>query len=66
MSEKFGINSAFGDRAAVDGKIWSVFAGGVCMNDFREMLFTHTGFSGDKHTEIGACYLHGNLNVSIE
>ena len=39
---------------------------GESMDDFRKMLLSHTGLSGDEHTQIRACDLHGNLYVSIQ
>ena len=66
MSEEFGVDGALRDSAAVDGEIRSVFAGRESMDDLRKMLLTYTGFAGDEHTQIGARYLHRNLDIPIE
>ena len=66
MSEEFGIDSSFGNSAAVDGEIGTVFASRKSMDDFREMLFTDTGLTGDEHREIGPRDLYGNLYIPVE
>ena len=50
MSEKLAVYRSLGDSAAVHGEIRTVFAGREGVYNLREMLFTHTGFSGDQYT----------------
>ena len=66
VSEEFAIDGSFRYRAAVDGKVRTVFASRESVNDFREMLLTDTGFSGDEHAQIGTRYLHGYFDVAIQ
>ena len=66
MSEKLAVYRSLGDSAAVHGEIRTVFAGREGVYNLREMLFTHTGFSGDQHTQIRAGYLYGYFNVAVQ
>ena len=66
VTEKLTVYRALRDGTAVHREIGPVFAGGIGVDNLREMLFTNTGFPGDEHAQIGARYLNGNLNVSIE
>ena len=66
VTEQLTVYRALGDSAAVHREIRTVFAGREGMDDFREMLFTHTRLTGDEHTQIGARNLHGNLYITVE
>ena len=66
VTEQLTIDRSLRDGTAVHGKIRTVFAGRICMYDLRKMLLTHTRFTRDQHTQIGASHLNGYLDTSIE
>ena len=66
VTEQLTINRSLWDSTAVHGKIRTVFAGRISMYDLWKMLLTHTRFTRDQHTQIGARHLNGYLDISIE
>ena len=52
MAEKFGIDSAFGNSAAVDGDVFVVLTRAVVVNDFWKKLLAGTAFAVDEHRQV--------------
>ena len=58
VTEQFGIDSPFGDRAAVDSDEGCMFAGAEVMDDFAETLFSYATFSKNQNIHVGWSHLN--------
>ncbi len=66
MPEEFAVNGPLRDSTAVDCEIRSVFAGGVGVNDLREVLLSDTTLTCNEYAEVGDSHLYRYFNVAIE
>ena len=66
MAEELTVYRTFGDGATVHGEIRAVLARGESMDDLGEMFLSHTGLSGDEHTQIGARHLDRNFDIPVQ
>ena len=66
MSEQFGIYRSVGNRSAVDGNVFVVFASRKCVNDLREKLLADTALARYEYRKVGRSDTHGNLQSPIE
>ena len=66
VSEEFAVDGAFGDGAAVDGKIFLAPAGRVVVDDAGYDFFSHAALAHDEHAEVGRCHLQGNVERAVQ
>ena len=66
VPEQFAVDGAFGDGAAVDGKIGAVFAGRKMMDDFGNNFLTRSTFAGNQHGDVGGGYTDGPSNGLLQ
>ena len=65
MAEQFAVYRAFGDRSAVDGKIFLAASRRVVVYYTWNNLFTHTAFADYEYREICRCDLHGHIDGAV-
>ena len=66
MAKKLRVDGSFRNSSAVDGNVWTVFAGTMFVDDFREILLTHTALTGDQYLQIGGGHLHRNADGTVQ
>ena len=66
MTEKFRVNRAFRDGAAVYGKVFATLAEAVLVNDLRNILLADTAFTGDQDSKVCRGDGHGRLQCSVK
>ena len=66
VSEKFRVDGAFGNGAAVHGKVALVLAQAVVVNDAREHLFARAVLARNQHGEVHGGNLHGDFQGAVE
>ena len=66
MTEKFGVDGAFRNSAAVHGKIFFSFAKTVVVNDAGKDFFADTVLSGDQDGQIHGRNFEGNLDGTVQ
>ena len=62
MTKQFRVDRSLRDSATVDGNVLSMLTQAILMDDLREILLTHTTFSGDEHREVNGSHLHGHVD----
>ncbi len=66
MTKQFGVDRAFGYRAAVDGNKRVMPAGRKIMNDLGKYFFTYTALAKYQDTQVGIGYLLRYLQRIVE
>ena len=65
MPEEFRIDGTFGNRRAVDGYIFIVFARRIGVDDLRKELLAHAALARDKDGQVGGGHTHGDLQRPV-
>ena len=65
MPEEFRIDGTFGNRRAVDGYIFIVFARRIGVDDLRKELLAHAALARDKDGQVGGSHTHGDLQRPV-
>ena len=60
MTEKLGIDGAFGNGSAVDSYIFRMLPGAVGVDDLREEFFARATFSYHEHRQIDRSHTDGS------
>src|SRR5262249_2843112 len=67
MSEQFGFEQCFGNRATVELDVWMIFAARVEMEQVREQFFACSGLAFDQHGRLrvgdAECELDGGADA---
>ena len=66
VSEKFGVDGAFGQCATVEGEIFFSFAGAGIVDDAREHLLADAVFALDENRKIDACDFECRFERTIQ
>ena len=65
MPEEFRVDGTFGNRRAVDGYIFIVFARRIGVDDLRKELLAHAALARDKDGQVGGGHTHGDLQRPV-